>query len=86
MPFADHARAFTFAALLLAALATTTSLFSARLHRLAARPPEELTGAARERSEETAVGLTEERARKRGTSVVPATREGDGPQMSAATQ
>ena len=46
VPFADHARAFTFAALLLAALATTTSLFSARLHRLAARPPEELTGAA----------------------------------------
>jgi MFS family permease len=40
VPFADHATAFTFAALLLAALATTTSLLSARLHRLPARPQE----------------------------------------------
>ncbi|TDV53610.1 MFS transporter [Actinophytocola oryzae] len=43
VPFADHARAFTFAALLLAALATTTSLLSARLHR---QPVQELADAA----------------------------------------
>lgn len=46
VPFEDHALAFTFAAILLAGLATITSLFSASLHRLPARPPEELTGAA----------------------------------------
>lgn len=46
VPFADHALAFTFAALLLAGLATTTSLLCARLHRLPARPPEEPAGAA----------------------------------------
>jgi MFS family permease len=45
VPFADHAMAFTFAALLLAALATATSLLSARLHHLPARLPEP-TGAA----------------------------------------
>jgi hypothetical protein len=34
--------------------------------------------AARARSEEAAAGLTEERARERGTSVERATREGGG--------
>jgi MFS family permease len=43
VPFTDHALAFTFAALLLAGFATTTSLLSARLHRL---PPHEPTAAA----------------------------------------
>lgn len=46
VPFADHALAFTFAALLLAVLATTTSLASARLHRLPARPRELADAAA----------------------------------------
>jgi hypothetical protein len=40
---------------------------------------------ARERSEGAAAGLTEERARERGTSVERATREGGGPRMSEAT-
>lgn len=40
VPFADHATAFTAATILLAALATGTSLLSALLHRLpAAQPP-----------------------------------------------
>jgi len=38
-----------------------------------------------ERSEEAPAGLTEERDRERGTSDDPATREGGGRRMSAAT-
>jgi hypothetical protein len=41
VPFADHARAFTFAALLLSGLAMTASLLSAWVHRLPARPSQE---------------------------------------------
>jgi MFS family permease len=47
VPFADHATAFTAAAILLAAFATVTSLLSARLHRLPAAQPHVEPDAAR---------------------------------------
>jgi hypothetical protein len=40
VPFTDHATAFTAAAILLATLATATSLLSARLHRLPVEQPD----------------------------------------------
>jgi predicted MFS family arabinose efflux permease len=46
VPFADHATAFAAAAVLLAALATATSLLSRRLHRLPAPPTEPESKAA----------------------------------------
>lgn len=56
IPFTDHAVAFTLAALLLAGMATTTSLLCARLHRLSARPSQEPAGAAAPVARKEAVG------------------------------
>ena len=58
VPFADHAVAFTFAAILLAALATVTSLCSARLRHLPARPNDSADAAATAERKEAATAAT----------------------------